>query len=93
MFTLRNKNVTFPPLYEHVERKLPTVKDKGWDKVGEFTLREKRDFMPQVGLQENFLRCDSNIVFLCGAATMGKEQPYDADILTPTGFVKMGSLS
>ena len=93
MFRLKNKDAKFPPLYEHVERKLPTVKDKGWDKVGDFMLREKKDFMPQPGLQENFIRCDSNIIFLCGAATMGKEQPYDAMVLTPDGFVEMGSLS
>ena len=72
MFRLKNKEAKFPPLYEHIERKLPTVKDRGWDKVGDFTLREKKDFMPQPGLQENFIRCESNIVFLCGAATMGK---------------------
>ena len=54
MFRLKNKDAKFPPLYDHVERKLPTVKDRGWDRVGDFTLRE------------------SNIIFLCGAATMGK---------------------
>ena len=72
MFKLRSNHAPFPPLYKHVERKLPTAKDKGWDKVGSFTLREKVDFMPQPGLQENFMQCDSNIIFLCGAATMGK---------------------
>lgn len=72
MLKLRNKNVTFPPLYEHVERKLPTVKDRGWDKVGNFVLREKKDFMPQEGMQERFLSCESNLIFLCGAAQMGK---------------------
>lgn len=72
MFRLKNKDAKFPDLYEHVERKLPTVKDRGWDKVGDFTLREKKDFMPQPGLQENFVKCESNIIFLCGAATMGK---------------------
>lgn len=72
MFRLKNPDAKFPPLYEHVERKLPTAKDKGWDKVGNFFLRDKRDFIPQPGLQEKFLQCDSNIIFLCGAATMGK---------------------
>ena len=93
MFRLKNKDAKFPSLYDHVERQLPTVKDKGWDKVGDFVLRDKMDFMPQPGLQENFIRCESNIIFLCGAATMGKEQPYDAMVLTPDGFVEMGSLS
>lgn len=72
MFKLKSTHAPFPPLYEHVERKLPTVKEKGWDRVGDFTLRDKIDFMPQPGLQEDFLRCDSNIIFLCGAASMGK---------------------
>ena len=72
MFRLKNAEAKFPPLYEHVERCLPTAKDKGWDRVGDFLLRDKVDFMPQPGLQEKFLQCDSNIIFLCGAATMGK---------------------
>ena len=93
MFHLKNTEAQLPTPYEHVCRELPTAKSKGFDRVGDFTLREKKDFMPQPGLQENFIRCDSNIIFLCGAATMGKEQPYDADILTPRGFVKMGDLS
>ena len=72
MFKLRNPDTPLPPRYDHVERELPTAKSRGWDRVGGFTLREKVDFMPQPGLQEDFLKCDSNIIFLCGAATMGK---------------------
>ena len=72
MFKLRPNHAPIPPLYKHVERQLPTAKNKGWDKVGDFLLRDKVDFIPQPGLQENFLECDSNIIFLCGAATMGK---------------------
>lgn len=72
MFILKDKDAKFPPLYPHVERKLPTVKDHGWDKVGDFTLRDKVDFMPQPGLQEAFLRCESSIIFLCGAISIGK---------------------
>lgn len=72
MLRLKDQNAPKPALYDHVQRQLPTVKDKGWDKVGDFLLREKKDFMPQPGLQENFIRCNSNIIFLCGAATMGK---------------------
>ena len=72
MFVLKNKDAIFPPLYEHVERKSPTVTDKGWDKVGNFILRDKIDFMPQAGLQENFCKCESNLIFLAGAASMGK---------------------
>lgn len=72
MFRLKPDHAPFPPLYEHIERELPTAKSSGWDRVGSFTLREKTDFMPQPGLQENFIMCESNIIFLCGAATMGK---------------------
>jgi len=61
-----------------VERKLATVGDKGWDKVGGFTLRDKEtygvyaDYMPQPGLQESLCACECNLIFICGAATSGK---------------------
>ena len=69
---LINKDAKWPALYPTVERKAPTVSDKGWDKVGDFTLRDKVDFMPQEGLQEKLCSCESNLVFLAGAASMGK---------------------
>lgn len=72
MLRLINQSAKFPPLYEHVERRDPTIKDKGWDKVGDFLLRDKKDFMPQKGLQEKLCACDSNLIFICGAATLGK---------------------
>ena len=72
MLRLVNRNITFPKPYPKVERKDPTVTDKGWDKVGDFVLRDKVDFMPQKGIQENLCACESNLIFLCGAATMGK---------------------
>lgn len=59
-------------LYPKVERELPTAKSKGWTKVGGFLLRDKVDYIPQPGLQENFCACESNTIYLCGAATMGK---------------------
>ena len=91
--SLVNKEAKWPTLYPTVERKDPTVADKGWDKVGDFTLRDKVDFMPQKGLQEKLCSCESNLVFLAGAASMGKAQPYDAHVLTPEGFVSMGALN
>ena len=90
MFRLRNKDAKFPELYPRIDRKDPTTKDKGWDKVGDFTLRDKVDFMPQKNLQEQFCASECNLIFLCGAATMGKAQPYNAKVLTPNGFVDMG---
>lgn len=92
-FRLLRNIEQWPAPYPRVERKLPTAKDKGWTKVGGFLLRDKIDFIPQPGLQENFCACESNTIYLCGAATMGKMQPYDAKVLTPYGFVDMGSLS
>lgn len=71
-FRLVNRNIVFPTLYPQVERKLPTAKEKGWTRVGGFTLRDKVDYIPQPGLQENFCACESNTIYLCGAATMGK---------------------
>ena len=72
MFRLKKDHAPFPPLYEHVERKKATVKDKGYDKVGDFVLRDNIDLMPQEGLQENLARCMSNLIFICGEATSGK---------------------
>lgn len=72
MFRLKNKDAVFPPLYDHVERKLASVSDKGWDRVGDFTLREGKDLIPQVGLQEDVCHCTSNLIFACGMATSGK---------------------
>lgn len=72
MFRLRNKDAKFPELYPKVDRKDPTTKDKGWDKVGDFTLRDKVDFMPQKGLQEKFCASECNLIFIGGAATSGK---------------------
>lgn len=72
MFRIKDHKVAFPPLYDHIERKKATVKDKGWDKVGNFVLRERYDLIPQEGLQENLCRCNSNLIFICGEATSGK---------------------
>ena len=92
MFKLIDENTPFPKLYPGVSRKPPTVTDKGWDKVGDYTLRDKIDFIPQAGMQERVVACNSNLIFLCGESQMGKAQPYDAKVLTPDGFVRMGDV-
>ncbi len=89
-FSVKN-NPNLPPLYPKVERQLPTAKDKGFDKVGGYTLREKTDLMPQPGLQEAFCACESNLIFLCGAATMGKT--YGMYLKTLYGIDKQGFTS
>lgn len=72
-FRIIDKSLKFDiALYPKVERKLPTAKDKGWTKVGGFLLRDKVDFIPQPGLQENVCACEANVIHMCGAATMGK---------------------
>lgn len=35
-------------------------------------MRDKVDFIPQPGLQENVCACEANVIYMCGAATMGK---------------------
>lgn len=72
MFKLINDDIKVPVLYPKVQRKLASVKDKGYDKVGDFLLRENTDLIPQVGLQEEICRCTSNLIFACGEATSGK---------------------
>lgn len=76
-FRLLNPGILFPSLYPKVERKDPTVNDKGWDRVGGFTLRDKVDYMPQKNLQENICACESNLVFMCGSMGMGKTFAMD----------------
>ena len=72
MFRLKNKDVAFPALYDHVERKLASINDKGWDKVGDYVLRDGKDLIPQEGMQEDVCKCTSNLIFACGQATSGK---------------------
>lgn len=72
MLRLKDKNIKFPERYPTVERVNPTAKSQGYDKIGNFTLRSKVDFMPQRGLQEQLCACESNLIFLAGAASMGK---------------------
>ena len=73
-FILADRRLDFSSLelYPEVERKLPTVSDKGWTRVGGFLLRDKVDFIPQPGIQEDVCSCEANIIHMCGAATMGK---------------------
>ena len=93
MFRLRNSETKFPELYPKVERKDPTTKDKGWDKVGDFVLRDKIDFMPQKGLQEKYCSSECNLIFLCGAATMGKTYAMFLKSLNGLGPDHMGYTS
>ena len=77
-FALLNRNLKFDiDLYPRVERKDPTISDKGYDKVGGFLLRDKMDYMPQKNLQENICSCESNLVFMAGSMGMGKTFAMD----------------
>lgn len=71
-FKLLNPDIEFPSLYPKVERKLDTVQEEGFDRVGNFTLRNKVDYMPQIGLQESVCACECNLIFMCGQGTSGK---------------------
>ncbi len=77
-FRLINKALKFPDPYPRVERKLDTVGEKGWDRVGGWTLRDKEtygvyaDYMPLPGLQEKLCACECNLIYICGAASSGK---------------------
>lgn len=72
MFKLRPNHAPFPPLYEHVTRELPTVKSKGFDRVGDYTLRDGIDLIPQEGMQEDICKCSANLIMAVGQATSGK---------------------
>ena len=81
-----------PEKYPSVRRTLATVTSESKTVVGDFELRHKVDYIPQIGLQENVCASECNLIFMCGQGTAGKAQPYDANVLTPKGFVKMGRL-
>ena len=81
-----------PTKYPSVIRTLATVTSESKTVVGDFELRHKVDYIPQIGLQENVCASECNLIFMCGQGTAGKAQPYDANVLTPKGFVKMGRL-
>lgn len=92
---ISNKNLVLNVQpYPKVERKLPTIGDKGYDKVGDWILRDKEtygsfaDFMPQPGLQESLCQCEANLIFICGAATSGKT--YSMYLKSLYGLQKSG---
>ena len=79
MIRLKNQDAPMPEKYPRVERKIPTVDEKGWIKVDGVLLRDNIDLMPQPGLQEEVCASDCNLIFMAGSATMGK---------TFSGFMK-----
>lgn len=81
-----------PEKYPTVVRQDPTMDDPGFVEVGGYRLRPNVDLIPQRGMQEELSHSDCNLIFLTGSATGGKMQPYDADIITPSGIRKMGDL-
>lgn len=93
-FSLVSNNLVFPPLYPEAERTLATSKSKSRTIVDGYELRPNQiDLIPQPGLQEQLCQSEANLVFICGQATSGKAQPYTSKVLTPDGFVEMGSLN
>ena len=93
-FSLVSNNLVFPPIYPEAERTLATSKSKSRTIVDGYELRPNQiDLIPQPGLQEQLCQSEANLVFICGQATSGKAQPYTSKVLTPNGFVEMGSLN
>lgn len=71
-FAIDRKILKSIPRYPEVSRKLRTIKDEGWTKVGDFTIRRGIDIIPQAGMQEQVVQAEANLIFAYGAATMGK---------------------
>jgi len=72
MLVLKNKEIPIPEPYPKVQRKLATVEDEGWTKFDDLKIRKDVDPCPQLGLQENVIASECNLIFLAGEATMGK---------------------
>lgn len=90
MFRLNNPNTEFPQLYPKVVRKKPTVNDRGWVKIGDFTLRHKIDYAPQEGLQERLCASEDNLIFLCGDSQIGKTYGMNLNFLKGVGENHIG---
>lgn len=54
--------------------------------------RRVYNLCPQAGFQENVLRCDADILIIGGTRGGGKANPYDTNIITPSGTKKMGNI-
>lgn len=89
MLVLKNTNIPFPKPYPKVQRKLATVEDEGWTKFDDFKIRKDVDLCPQLGLQENVIASECNLIFLAGEATMGKALSINELVLSQDGWVKM----
>lgn len=92
MIRIKNKDVGFPGLYPTVERKDPTLEEKGYVYVDEYLLRDNIDLIPQPGLQEAVLTCECNLIFMAGSATMGKALSVNELVLVKDGWKRIGSL-
>jgi hypothetical protein len=72
MLRLKENSAPFPQRYPKVERKLATVKEKGWVKVDGKELRSDVDYMPQQGLQEYMQTQEIDLLLLGGQPGGGK---------------------
>ena len=89
MFVIKDKDIPLPTPYPRVYRKLPTVKEGGWTRFDNFTIRKDIDLCPQPGLQEKVVASECNLIFLAGEATMGKALSINEFVLSQDGWVKM----
>jgi len=89
MFVIKDKDIPLPTPYPRVYRKLPTVKESGWTRFDNFTIRKDIDLCPQPGLQEKVVASECNLIFLAGEATMGKALSINEFVLSQDGWVKM----
>ncbi len=89
MLVLKNADIPIPEPYPKVQRKLATVEDEGWTKFDDFKIRKDIDLCPQLGLQENVIASECNLVFLAGEATMGKAVSINELVLATDGWIQM----
>ena len=89
MLVLKNADIPIPEPYPKVQRKLATVEDEGWTKFDDFKIRKDIDLCPQLGLQENVIASECNLIFLAGEATMGKAVSINEFVLATDGWIQM----
>ena len=93
MIKLRSQDLQLPHKYPVVTRIDPTMTEKGYVLVNGEPIRDNIDLIPQVGLQEEVLINNCNLIFMAGSATMGKAVTVNELVLTPYGWKKIKELS
>lgn len=72
MIRLKNCNIEFPPPIPIIFRKADTLKEEGYELIGDYKIRRRKDYIPQSGMQELFGTINADLIFAGGQPGGGK---------------------